>query len=86
MPVLLARPRREDVTPFSYRLHLTPFGATIAYCDPTGEVRSERAEDLEKRTRKMARNTLQPALGVSFLPSSTDLGLYTTGISTIRYP
>jgi len=44
---------------------------------------SADAEDLLIRICRMARNTLHPALAVSFLPSSIDLGLYVTGTSTI---
>jgi hypothetical protein len=50
-------------------------GAMCDYGDPTEDVRSERAEDVEKRTCRMARKTLQPTLVVSFFPSSMDLGL-----------
>jgi hypothetical protein len=62
------------VMPFQSSYPLSPRAIPTAGC-PTGDVRAARVEDLEKRTRRMARKTLQPTLGVSFFPSSMDLGL-----------
>ena len=69
----------DDGRTLTYRLEFTKFG----YWDLAGVGKSERTDDLVKRTFKMARKTLQPTLGVSFFASSTDRGMYVTGVSTI---